>query len=227
MSVVDASRAVNGHEVIGRHGEASGQVNLAAIYRAHGTAMYNVARMVVGPTAAEDVTQDVLVDLWHRPERFDAARGSLPTYLLTVAHHRAVETVRSETARFARQHRIDSDRAMQARNPEHALIAVGDAEAVKVALNRLAPRVRDAIVHAYFAGLTYREVAVVLGESEGTVKSRIRVGLTQLRSILQGVEFGCVAGSTRGSVSERRLPHDEDVHRSVGVHGSPRSSVNH
>ncbi len=81
--------------LIGRwHEEA-----LAEVYRRHGSAVYGLARRVVGSnTLAEEVTQDVFVDLWRRPERFDPERGALRTFLLTRAHGRAVDIIRSEAA---------------------------------------------------------------------------------------------------------------------------------
>lgn len=149
---------------------------------------YGVARMIVGATAAEDVTQEVFVDFWRRPECFDPARGSLRTFLLTVAHHRAVDVV--ETARSVRQRRVGNDPLLNTDHSDLGLHGLANTEMIAAALNELATDVRQAIVTAYFGGLTYQEVPIVLGESEGTIKSRIRRGLTQLRPILQRPEYG-------------------------------------
>ena len=169
--------------------DTMGPLDVAAAYRDHANAVYGVARMIVGATVAEDVTQEVFVELWRRPDCFDPARGSLRTFLLTVAHHRAVDVVRSETARSARQRRIGNN-PLHTHDSDHGMSDFGDAEMIAAALGELATKVRAAIVTAYFGGLTYREVAAVLGEAEGTIKSRIRHGLTHLRSILERPEFG-------------------------------------
>src|SRR5579872_7063183 len=79
---------------------------LAEAYRRHGGAVESLARRVLGTTeAAEDITQEVFIRLWERPERFDPARGSLRSFLLAIAHGRAVDHLRSQSARYAREER--------------------------------------------------------------------------------------------------------------------------
>ncbi|MGH9057768.1 MAG: sigma-70 family RNA polymerase sigma factor, partial [Acidimicrobiales bacterium] len=79
---------------------------LAEVYRRHGGAVHGLARRVLGSESrAEEITQDVFVDLWRRPEVFDPARGSLRSFLLTVAHRRSVDVLRSEASRAAREQR--------------------------------------------------------------------------------------------------------------------------
>lgn len=173
-------------------------LDLEAAYREHAAAVYGIARMLVGSAAAEDVTQEVFIRLWHRPELFDATRGSLRTYLLTLAHHRSVEVVRSETARSRRQQRIARDSLLQTQYAHDVLDAYFDADLVAAALRELVPSVRAAIVTAFFGELTYREVAVALDEPEGTIKSRIRKGLSQVRAILQDLESVNVPDSQTG-----------------------------
>jgi RNA polymerase sigma-70 factor (ECF subfamily) len=130
------------------------------------------------------VTQDVFVDLWKRPERFDPARGSLRAFLVTVAHGRAVDMLRSDTARVAREQRTARETATGGYDLENQVWDLALADQVKDAVGALPEGERRAIELAYFGGHTYREVATMLGEAEGTVKSRIRRGLRRMRDAL-------------------------------------------
>ncbi len=97
---------------LARRVASSDESALEIIYRAHGGAVKAIARRVLNDdTLAEDVVQDVFVSFWKAPDRYDPSKGSLRTYLLTIAHRRAVDTVRSEVARSAREERYRSTRA--------------------------------------------------------------------------------------------------------------------
>ena len=133
---------------------------------------------------ADEVTQDVFLRLWREPQQFDATRSGLRTYLVAIAHHRAVDLVRSETARSAREQRAAEPPDASTYDVEHHAWDLAMAEQVRVALDGLPDTERDAIQLAYFEGRTYREVASLLGEPEGTVKSRIRAGLQRMRRSL-------------------------------------------
>ena len=159
---------------------------LAELYRRYGGAVWAVARRVCNDrTMAEDVTQTVFVDLWRRPERFDASRGSLRPWLIAQAHARAVDLVRSETARQRRQEREAHYAPPPSPDVEAAAHLASLSEDVRRALDTLATDERDAIVLAYFGGHSYRETAALLGAPEGTIKSRIRRGLSGLRRALE------------------------------------------
>lgn len=184
MIDVDLDRAGDGALVvaIGRYHHGA----LAEAYRRHAGAVHALACRVLGRgPRADDVTQEVFVELWRRPERFDSARGTLRTYLMTIAHARAVDLLRSETARRAREERTARETATAGYDIEHHAWDLAVAEQVRTALAGLPPEERRAIELAYFGGHTYREVATMLGEPEGTVKSRIRAGLRRLRALLE------------------------------------------
>jgi RNA polymerase sigma-70 factor (ECF subfamily) len=165
---------------IGRYHEPA----LAETYRRHGGAVRSLVQRVVGSDfLADEVTQDVFLRLWREPEQFDATRSGLRTYLVAIAHHRAVDLVRSEAARAAREQRAAPGDG-NVYDVEHHAWDLAVAEQVRVALEGLPEGERDAIQLAYFEGRTYREVAALLGEPEGTVKSRIRAGLRRMRGVL-------------------------------------------
>jgi RNA polymerase sigma-70 factor (ECF subfamily) len=133
---------------------------------------------------AEEVVQEVFVRLWDDPRRFDPARGSLRAYLLAQTHGRSVDLVRAESARRVRETRDAERTAESGYDLEREVWDLTLAEHVREALGDLAAGEREAIELAYFGGHTYREVARRLGEPEGTVKSRIRSGLSRLRASL-------------------------------------------
>ncbi len=162
------------------------QEALAEVYRRHGGAVFALARRVTNrASVAEDVVQEVLLKLWTHPDRFDSERGSLRSFLLTQAHSRAVDFVRSDSARRRRE---DTDTVRMAEagyDVEREVWDLAMADHVKDAMAVLPEDERRAIELAYFGGHSYREVAVMLDQPEGTIKSRIRVGLRRLRQELQ------------------------------------------
>lgn len=161
---------------------------LAEAYRRHAGAVHGLAgRILRDQTLAEEVTQEVFLRLWEDPERYDAGRGTLRSYLLTQTHGRAVDLVRSEQARRNREEKAPKERATAAYDLEREIIDLETSEQVSEALSALDEGQRSAIVLAYFGGYTYREVARILDEPEGTVKSRIRSGLSRLRGTLAPV----------------------------------------
>lgn len=159
---------------------------LAEIFDRLAPAVYGAAVRVIGEgTAAQDVVQDVFVELWRDPARYDPATASLRTFLTLRARHRAVDLVRSELRRVARQERQHRLAGPAAHPSPFDLVA--DAEAARVvrdAVALLPDGQRQVVELAYYRGLTYREVAQAAGIPEGTAKSRLRLALAKLESML-------------------------------------------
>jgi RNA polymerase sigma-70 factor (ECF subfamily) len=158
---------------------------LEAIYVRYSPAVYESAkRKLRNATLAQDVVQQVFVALWRHPEHFNAKRGSLRAYLLMLAHSHSVDLIRSESARRHREARDATSWAPADDDPETVLLRAQELEALRCACEVLSDREWEAIELAFFGECTYREVALILEEPEGTVKSRIRLGLSSLRSAL-------------------------------------------
>jgi RNA polymerase sigma factor (sigma-70 family) len=162
---------------------------LQMIYERYSPLVYGLARRVTASTAhAEEITQEVFVYLWQNPDRFDADRGTLRAFLGALTHRRSVDEVRRNTRRTAREDRVGGD----ATNLE--LLEIGDdlersqtAERVRAAVSSLPEQQREAVLLAYFGGCTFRQVAERLGIPEGTAKSRLRLGLSKLAVLLDGL----------------------------------------
>jgi len=160
------------------------------LYERFGALVYSTALHTLADTqAAEDVTQEIFVRLWRRPDHFDPARGRFVTWLLSVTRNRAVDELRSR----GRRRRLATDPPEAAENsadpdaqddPEAAAVAADDRAAVREALRGLPKEQRLALEMAYFGGLTQSEIAETLGQPLGTVKTRIRLGMQKMRSAL-------------------------------------------
>jgi RNA polymerase sigma-70 factor (ECF subfamily) len=164
---------------------------LAEVYRRHASALYGLAlRVLRSADHAEEVLQETVCALWERPERFDATKGDLRPWLLRMVHGKAVDRVRSEARRTAREDRDAARQPATGDDIEREVWEMVRAETVRSALETLAEGEREAIELAYFGGRTYREVATMLHLPEGTVKSRIRLGLTKLADRLAAAGLG-------------------------------------
>ena len=142
-----------------------------------------VRRVLRDPAQAEEVMQEVLLEIWRTASRFDSKQGSGVSWVMTMAHRRAVDRVRSERSHTSRELRaaaatIDYDDVTE------AVEASLDRERVQRCLTALTDLQRECVGLAYYSGYTYREVAELLGVPPGTVKTRMRDGLIRLRDCL-------------------------------------------
>jgi RNA polymerase sigma-70 factor (ECF subfamily) len=157
----------------------------AEAYRRHAGAVFGLAqRLLWERVLAEEMVQEIFLRLWEHPERFDQARGSLRSFLLMDAHARCVDRIRSDARRKDREERTARAELASEYDLDLEAFDLDIAEQVREALATLSEAERQAIELAYFGGHTYREVARILDQPEGTIKSRIRTGLTRLRTQL-------------------------------------------
>jgi RNA polymerase sigma-70 factor (ECF subfamily) len=167
---------------------------LAEAYRRHAGAVFALAgRVLANRTLAEEVVQEVFLRLWDNPDRFDADRGTLRSYLLAQCHGRSVDLLRVEGSRRAREEREHRLQAESGYDLEREVWDMAVADNVRGAVRELPEGERRAIELAYFGGHTYREVATILDQPEGTVKTRIRSGLQRLRT---GLAESAVGGQS-------------------------------
>ncbi len=154
----------------------------------HAPVVAAVLRVLRDHAMAEEVAQEVLLEVWEKAARFDPSKGSARAWVMTLARRRAVDRVRSEQASRNRDDRVARQGAqIDIDNVAEEVEARLDRWQVRQALDALTLRQREAIELAYYAGHTYRDVANVLSIPEGTAKSRLRDGLQRLREELEGL----------------------------------------
>lgn len=151
--------------------------------------VYGLAQRILrDPAQAEEVAQEALVDVWRTAARFDPARGSVISWVLTIAHRRAVDRVRAEQATAARARKVAVADVAFDEVVEQAT-ARFEQQQVRRCLSSLTDLQREAVTLAYYRGYTYREVAELLDTALPTIKTRMRDALIRLRDCL-GVSFG-------------------------------------
>lgn len=157
-----------------------------AFYGQLSAAVYGMARRVVrDPARAEEVTQEVFLDVWRQATRFDRKRGKARTWVLTMAHRRAVDAVRSSEAGRAREQRVSATMPDVVAGPEEEVVSAADLQSVHRCLESLTPLQLESIQLAYFHGYTYAQVASLLDRPLPTIKTRMRDGLIRLRDCLE------------------------------------------
>lgn len=158
----------------------------ARLYDAVASRLYGLVRRVVrDPAQSEEVAQEVFLDIWRHSARFDPARGSALSWMMTIAHRKAVDRVRSaESARHRDDSYGTSNQDVDHDSTAEAVVERLDAEQVHRALATLTAPQRQALELAYLGGYTHTEVATMLDLPLGTAKTRIRDGLIRLRDTL-------------------------------------------
>ena len=153
---------------------------IGEVFDRYGAFVFGLALKVSrNSSLAEEVVQEVFAALWRNPDRFDPSRGSLRSYLGVLAHRRAVDAVRSESRRAAREEREGFD-AATARYDCDEMESATLVEVIRQEINRLPADQRRAVELAFWEGHTHRELAAKLGVPEGTAKSRLRLAQAKL-----------------------------------------------
>ncbi len=152
---------------------------MSELYDRYSSVVYGVALRVLQDTAAaEDVLQDIFLQLWRKPDAFDSSRGSLAAWLAVIARHRAIDRLRQRRPETDIEEVVIAGDTDLRDETERTLVI----DKVRSALNEMNGDQRKALELAYFQGLTHREIAEKTGEPLGTIKTRIRSGLQALRA---------------------------------------------
>ena len=177
-SSASRSQSVDDMRLVARV-RAGDQQALSELYDRYSKVVYGVALRILHDTgAAEDLLQDIFLQLWRKPDAFDSSRGSLAAWLAVIARHRSIDRLR--------QRRPETDiedcvivTATDLRDETERSLVI---EKVRVVMNEMGPDQRTAMEMAFFEGLTHTEIAEKTGEPLGTIKTRIRSGLQMLRT---------------------------------------------
>lgn len=155
------------------------------VYRQLARPAYGVIRRVLrDPAQSEEVTQEVMLEVWRTAPRFDPAMSSAATWVLTIAHRRAVDRVRTEVAAAEREQKTAPAGVGPSDEVTNEVETTLNRDRVRRCLGDLTEVQRQSITLAYYGGYTYRQVSVLLDASLAAIKSRIRDGLTRMRDCL-------------------------------------------
>lgn len=183
-SVLETPEVVDLNGLLVRVGHGD-EAALGSLYDQMGSPIFGLARRIIrDPSRAEEVTQEVFVQVWQNSSRFDPARGSARSWLMTLAHRRAVDAVRHDQAASDRERKYDWTSGPDFDVVEETVSISLEHEQVRRCLDGLTDIQREAIVLAYYQGHTYGEVAELLDANQATVKTRMRDGLIRLRDCM-------------------------------------------
>ncbi len=167
---------------------AGDQSALAALYDESSSLTYSIAMRLLADSAdAEEVTLDVYTQIWRTAATYQQSRGSVASWLVTLARSRAIDRLRSRASRVQREQPIleFADFEAGAASPEQEIAFSQRSRRVRAAMATLPPEQSEALQLAFFADLSHSELAERLGQPLGTVKSRIRSGMMKLRMELE------------------------------------------
>jgi RNA polymerase sigma-70 factor (ECF subfamily) len=188
---------------------------LEVLYGRYGRPCYGLARRILGDEQlAQDVVQEVFLALWRDPSRYDATRGGFSTWLLSMAHHKAVDSVRREENLRKRRTTAEQLETQESEGPkvDEAVWSLVRREKVREALKSLPEPQREALTLAYFGGYTQREISGLTATPLGTVKTRMLAGMRRMKDSLDGLSNAAVypeppgAGGSWGPLGPRSAP---------------------
>lgn len=160
------------------------------LYERHSGAAFSLAYRMVGTrSAAEDVVQEAFLSIWRSGARFERSRGSVRTWILGIVHHRGIDALRRASV-HSRRRSDDETAAERLEADEKTDVEVArreESRAVRTAMDTLPREQCQVIELAYFGGFSHSEIAAMLGMPIGTVKGRMRLGLSKMRSALEAV----------------------------------------
>jgi len=164
------------------HVQSGDEQAMGTLYDRYSKIVYSVSlRVLRDPSSAEDVLQEIFMQLWRSPESFVASRGSLGGWLAVVARNRSIDALRRKRPTDSMDDIVIASSFNLAKDSERTLLI----EKARAVIHLLPPEQRKTLEMAFFDGLTHSEIAEMTGEPLGTVKTRIRSGLTTLRKALQ------------------------------------------
>lgn len=184
LRVVRSAEGDDVSELLGRVGRGDSEA-FAGLYDALGGSVYGLARRVVrDPERAEDVAQEVFLEVWRKAPAYEPSKGTAKTWILTIAHRRAVDAVRRNEAsrKYEAKTAVDD---VQHDAPGDELLEREEQQQVRDCLKTLTDLQLESVQLAYYQGYTYSEVATLLDKPLPTIKTRMRDGLIRLRDCME------------------------------------------
>ena len=190
MAADDAMSEPASDELLVRRVATDGdQDALSQLFDRYQAQMYGLAMRITNDTAmAQDAVQEAFVGIWRNAARYRDSRASVRTWMLSITHHRSIDMLRRRRASVPLPEGETTQESLTTPDVWPEVARAADADAVRAAITLLSAEQRQAIELAYFAGLTQAEIAARVGAPLGTIKSRVRLGLLQLRRQLESFE---------------------------------------
>jgi RNA polymerase sigma-70 factor (ECF subfamily) len=183
------SEAPSDEDLVGRVAADGDQDALSQLFDRYQAQMYGLAMRITNDSAmAQDAVQEAFVGIWRNAARYVETRASVRTWMMSIAHHRSIDLVRRRRSSVPLPETELTEEALTAPDVWPEVARAADADAVRAAVSRLSAEQREAIELAYFSGLTQAEIASRVEAPLGTIKSRVRLGLIQLRRQLEEIQ---------------------------------------